>query len=327
MKVNKERDIIKLYREGKKYKDIYHILNTSSKTIKECLIKNNIPIKNPEDYIIFKKGFSSREDRDKKIIELHNKGMSQYEIHKKLNIGENTVLRCLKRNNIDSKKGARFGYIFSEERKLKHGLIRKGKRLSEESKKKMSDTRRKLIIDGKIDITKNIRLMQKLNIGRKHSVDFCNKIRLRNVGRKYPKDLYPHMGLRKTREYIIIPKQDSSIEIKIQNYLKELKIGFFTHYYCKEIEHSYQCDIFIPVQRSKDFFIKQPIIIECDGDYWHCNTNLVKNPNKKQLERIKLDSIRTQELEAKGFRVIRLWESDIKVIDICKIKEKLGVNH
>ena len=48
----------------------------------------------------------------------------------------------------------------------------------------------------------------------------------------------------------VFPMQDTSIEIKIQNYLKELKIGFFTHYYCKEISHAYQCDIFIPVQRK-----------------------------------------------------------------------------
>lgn len=33
--------------------------------------------------------------------------------------------------------------------------------------------------------------------------------------------------------------------------------------------------------------------------------------------------IRTEELITKGFRVLRLWESEIKDIDINKFKEKL----
>lgn len=134
------------------------------------------------------------------------------------------------------------------------------------------------------------------------------------------------LHLRQSRAKQIIPMIDTSIEIKIQNYLKELKIGFFTHYYCAEIEHSYQCDIFIPVQRSKDFFIRQPIIIECDGDYWHGNTETrfnnkeVSNKIKQQIEK---DKIRTMELEARGFKVIRLWGSYIKNITLEDFKDGL----
>jgi G:T-mismatch repair DNA endonuclease (very short patch repair protein) len=116
----------------------------------------------------------------------------------------------------------------------------------------------------------------------------------------------------------IFPMQDTKIEIKIQNYLKELKIGFFTHYYCKEISHAYQCDIFIPVQKNRDRFIQQPIILECDGDYWHGNINHLRYKilTENQKEQIEEDEIRTQELEAKGFRVIRLWETDINKLDL-----------
>jgi G:T-mismatch repair DNA endonuclease (very short patch repair protein) len=124
----------------------------------------------------------------------------------------------------------------------------------------------------------------------------------------------------------------TSIEIKIQNFLKELKVGFFTHYYCKEIEHSYQCDIFIPVQRSRDFFIKQPIIIECDGDYWHCNPNKYKKDyirfktDKKfrtAQEVWDRDKLRTQELENKGYKVLRIWESDINNLNINQFSNKI----
>ncbi len=117
---------------------------------------------------------------------------------------------------------------------------------------------------------------------------------------------------KEVRSKQIFPKQDTSIEVKIQNYLKELKIGFFTHYYCKEIEHSYQVDIFIPVQKSNTFFIKQPIIIECDGDYWH------NYPVGRDI-----DHIRTSELIEKGFKVLRLWERDIRKIELNELKENL----
>ena len=116
----------------------------------------------------------------------------------------------------------------------------------------------------------------------------------------------------------IFPIKDTSIELKIQDYLKQLKIGFFTHYYCKEIEHSYQCDIFIPVQKNKQRFIREPIIIECDGDYFHGNINhpRYKILTQRQIEQREEDKIRTKELQEKGFKVIRLWESDINKLNL-----------
>ena len=51
-----------------------------------------------------------------------------------------------------------------------------------------------------------------------------------------------------------------------------------------------------------DFYLpEENIIIECDGDYWH---NL---PNYK-----KRDKKQTEWLEENGYKVVRLWESDIK---------------
>lgn len=101
---------------------------------------------------------------------------------------------------------------------------------------------------------------------------------------------------------IKVPKQDSSIEIKIQNFLKELGIEFFTHHYMK-IKHGYLCDILIPSMN---------LVIECDGNYWH------KYPIG--LER---DHIRTKELIENGFKVLRLWEFEIKKMNINDFKNKL----
>ncbi len=99
------------------------------------------------------------------------------------------------------------------------------------------------------------------------------------------------------------PKQDTSIEVKIQDFLKQLGISFFTHQYMK-IEHGYLCDIFIPSMN---------LVVECDGDYWH------KYP--VGLDR---DHIRTSELIEDGFKVLRLWECEIRTMDINQFKSKLG---
>lgn len=109
--------------------------------------------------------------------------------------------------------------------------------------------------------------------------------------------------MKERRKNMIFPTKDSSIEIKIQNFLKQLGIEFFTHQYMKEIEHGYQCDILIPSMN---------LVIECDGNYWH------KYPIGKDI-----DHIRTKELIEKGFKVLRLWEFEIKAMSLNQFKNKL----
>ncbi len=108
---------------------------------------------------------------------------------------------------------------------------------------------------------------------------------------------------KESRAKLIIPRKDTSIEVKIQNFLKQLGIEFFTHQYIKKIEHGYQCDILIPLMN---------LVIECDGDYWH------KYPIGNEI-----DHIRTKELIEKGFNVLRLWEFEIKIMELNDFKSKL----
>jgi len=127
----------------------------------------------------------------------------------------------------------------------------------------------------------------------------------------------PHVmkKIKENRAKQTFPKKDTSIEIKIQNFLVQLKIDFLTHQYMK-IKHSYQCDIFVPSMN---------LVIECDGDYWHGNRNIYRN--EKLTERIlrqrELDNDRTRELIEKGFRVIRIWENKIVHMDLNQFREKL----
>ena len=54
------------------------------------------------------------------------------------------------------------------------------------------------------------------------------------------------------------------------------------------------------------------LVIECDGDYWH------KYPIGNDI-----DHIRTKELLKKGFKVLRLWEFEIKDMSIKQFTRRL----
>ena len=110
--------------------------------------------------------------------------------------------------------------------------------------------------------------------------------------------------MKERRKTMVIPVKDTSIEVKIQNFLKQLGIEFFTHQYIK-IKHGYQCDILIPYLN---------MVIECDGDYWH------KYPIGNDI-----DHIRTKELLKKGFKVLRLWEFEINDMNINEFEKKLNI--
>jgi len=124
---------------------------------------------------------------------------------------------------------------------------------------------------------------------------------------------------RERRKLQVFPLEDTKIEVKIQDYLKQLRIEFYVHHYIKEIEHGYQCDILIPVQQRID----QRIIIECDGNYWHGNPRKFMVFNNIQKEQIEKDKIRTKELIEKGYKVLRLWEDEIKVMNLNEFRNKL----
>lgn len=110
------------------------------------------------------------------------------------------------------------------------------------------------------------------------------------------------------RRNLILPLKDTKPEIKIQNFLKELNIEFIPHKYIN-IEHEYQCDIFIP---------NMNLIIECDGDYWHGNIKIKYNKilSQRQLKQKEKDKIRTKEVIEQGYNILRLWQQDINKMDI-----------
>jgi very-short-patch-repair endonuclease len=188
-------------------------------------------------------------------------------------------------------------------RMMKISTHLKNKPLSEGHKKNMSLSRK-----GKPSSRINFRFSEK------------SKLKMRNSHLGVP---VPEEKKRKMKETWNTPKYrklarerranqknnfTSSIEVKVQNFLKTLSIEYFTHQYRKEINHAYQCDIFIPSLN---------LVIECDGVYWH------HYPTGNDI-----DKVRTKELLEKGFKVLRLWETDINKMSIKEFQSKLnGVIH
>jgi len=196
----------------------------------------------------------------------------------------------------------------TEEQKRRIGIALKGRVLSDETKIKIS-----LANKGKL-------------IGRKISKSTKEKIGLASRGKTYEerhgiekaKKLRELRRIHKSKQ--VTPFKDSSIEIKIQEFLTKLHIEFFTHKYISEISHAYQCDILIPIQKG----INKKIIIECDGCFYHC-CPICKNKKYWWTEKsIELDKMRTKELEEKGFKVIRLWEHEINEMAIDDFKNKFN---
>ena len=190
--------------------------------------------------------------------------------------------------------------------KITKGLT--GKTISPESIKKRTATRRKLFLEGKL----------KTNKGFKFSEESRKKLSIAMSKRRLSEEHKRRIGLntKKHRMYQIFPTKDTSIELKLQGFLKQLNIEFYTHQYQKEIEHGYQCDIYIPSMN---------LILEADGNYWHGNPSMYKWDDLADWQKDQrwTDDLRTMELKHAGYEVLRLWEADIKLMTLEDFKEIL----
>lgn len=300
-----------------KMMDIAKILNCSFSIIQRNFKKNNVPIrthhkqtlqtrllqseikkKQIEDgiFIPFRRGkkFSYKsirfsKDEVLKIIDVYkNTDLTSIDLSKKYKCSLHLILNLLKKNNVPLKK---FNHRYN-------------------SKKQMSLKRKERFKLGNLGVTGCAKLSMEGDFSEGRNNPFYGKHHNNDTLNK----------LRKFRETFVTPKRDTKIETRIQNYLKELNFEFFTHYYMR-ITNGFQCDIFLPSLN---------LIIECDGDFFHCNPkfyseDFIRFPKGNDKRKAKMvwerDRIRKEQLEAKGYKVLRLWESEINNLDLNKFKE------
>jgi len=112
----------------------------------------------------------------------------------------------------------------------------------------------------------------------------------------------------------------TSIEIKVEKYLKTLNIDFKYNFI---LDKKYQFDFLL---NDKN------LIIETHGDYWHANPTIYsntdmnkKNLNERQEYKINLDQIKKEYAEDKKYSIIYLWETEINNNEFIKILKKYGI--
>lgn len=108
--------------------------------------------------------------------------------------------------------------------------------------------------------------------------------------------------------------KSNNIEQKVANILSSMKISF---------------DQEVSIGKyNVDFLIDDKYIVECYGDFWHCNPQKYKpdyfNRGKKKTakEIWERDLERKQLFEELGYKFIHLWECDIRN-NTNKVKSKL----
>lgn len=251
-----------------------------------------------------KKGYKQTEEHKRKLSLSNigkNKGKLSWNKGKKMKPmtqeQKDKISRTMKEKGISGVVKLKKGYKQTEETKKKLSVYRKlnnpqgfkkgnkfrrkNTKHNEQTKFKISQTRKERMATGEILLS--------------------SKAGFKVGHRVLPKWIEKQKTWRKN---FVLPKKDTSIEVKVQSMLKQLGIEFLTHQYMNDIEHGYQCDILIPSMN---------LVIECDGDYWH------KYPIGNDI-----DHIRTKELLENGFKVLRLWEHEIKVMGLNDLSYKLG---
>lgn len=117
---------------------------------------------------------------------------------------------------------------------------------------------------------------------------------------------------RKTRNKKLTGK--TSIESKVALLLRDM------HY-------PYEEQVVID-KYTVDFLVDKKYIVECYGDFWHCNphqytSSYYNRGKKKTAEEIwKRDAERKKTFEGLGYKFICLWESEIKE-DIPIVRKRL----
>ena len=94
----------------------------------------------------------------------------------------------------------------------------------------------------------------------------------------------------------------SKLEIKFASFLKELDIEYEQQFLVRDINAFY------------DFKIKDKnILIETDGDFWHCNpsTKFAIPKYDMQKNNLKKDIIKNKWAVDNNYQIIRFWEADV----------------
>jgi len=217
---------------------------------------------------------------DSVIIELYHYFKCCKMVSDELKIQRQTVYNVLNINGV--KRYPRLGKKHTDESKRKIGLSNKGKKHPY------------LVIYNKSQASREEKRNRIVNEKTRFKISMSNK------GRKRPdlverNKMYSSTRMKEMLKKGMIGNTNTLPERKIKDWLINNSIEFI---------HQWGYDLGVA-----DFFIpSENCIIEADGDYWH---NYPIGTEK--------DKIHNNFLISKGFKVIRIWESEIKKEDFSKL--------
>jgi very-short-patch-repair endonuclease len=99
-------------------------------------------------------------------------------------------------------------------------------------------------------------------------------------------------------------KQGTTIEQKVATILESMQVPY---------EQQVTIDKY-----TVDFLVDKKYIVECYGDFWHCNphqytSSYFNRGKKKTAEEIwQRDTQRKEQFEKMGYKFLCLWETEIK---------------
>ena len=185
----------------------------------------------------------------------------------------------------------------------------KGKTASEKSKRKMSESQKKVwkSEEHRKKMSKSAKDSEntgRFKKGHKHSKDTLKKLTKATL-KQYESGQFP----RQTNTKI---ERDIKEELIRRGYIEEID---FIHQF--RFMDKFMCDFCFP---------KQKIIVEAYGDFWHCNPKIYLKPThphqKKGIARDKSKNSYIKKVDNSSWKLITIWESDIKK-DVSKCVDKI----
>ena len=122
------------------------------------------------------------------------------------------------------------------------------------------------------------------------------------IGRKHSEETKEKMSESAIENILKTGKvKRSKLEFKFEGLLTGLNLEYTHSFYIPSIKKIY--DFYLP---------EYNILIEVDGDFWHCNPKNFPNPTCKTQEiNLKNDQYKNQWALENGYTLLRFWENDI----------------
>jgi len=119
-----------------------------------------------------------------------------------------------------------------------------------------------------------------------------------NLNKKTIKRILDFHNLRWIRSSPCAFKGETKIEKQVREYLEEHEVSYVQEF---KLDKKYF-----------DFLINDNVLIEIQGDFWHCNPNIYNQPiHKIQKRNIKNDKDKLYLAHTNGYKVIYIWEKQL----------------